>query len=486
MSYGFPKNPNFSLPILSKADIEAIHCASLDILRRTGIRIQSQKCLEILHDMGCEIDTKKQVAHIPSHLVGELLKKRKSVVRLCARNPKYNITLDGQHIHVDAFGTANTTLDLETGRRRPSVTADIVNSAKIVNNLDSLHMSWPAVTSFDVPAHIRNLHDIKTALCSYEKHVQFETGEESALHARYVIRMGAAICGGQDELKRNPIMSSCHCPISPLSIAGGSAEAALEYASAGVPVFVGAAPMPGATSPVTLAGSIALTNAEVLGGFVLIQSASSGAPFIYGGNVAPMDMRTCRRAGGSVENALMDAGMAQVSKYLGLPSHVDMYSTANSPGSESCIEKPFFLLPFVNADIIGAAGCIEDGKTFSFEQQVIDAELVQLFIRVDRGIEVNDTTLAADLIDKVQPGGTYLAEKHTNAHLRTEYFIPSLMKRQTYDLWVKDGSKTIVDLAREKARKIIQESSITPLDKNIQENLERIMLQADKEFSTDN
>jgi trimethylamine--corrinoid protein Co-methyltransferase len=433
--------------------------------------------------MGCNIDHKNQVAHIPSHLVRESLKKKRNIVRLCARNSNYSITLDGKHIHVDAFGTANTTLDLETGKRRPSVTADIVNSAKIVNTLDSLHMSWPAVTSFDVPAHIRNLHDIKTALCSYEKHVQFETGEDSALHARYIIKMASAICGGVEELKKNPIMSSCHCPISPLSIAGGSAEAALEYARAGVPVFVGAAPMPGATSPVTLAGSIALTNAEILGGFVLIQSVSPGAPFIYGGNVAPMDMRSCRRAGGCVENALMDAGMAQIGRYLGLPIHVDMYSTANVPGAESCIEKPFFLLPFVDADIIGAAGCIEDGKTFSFEQQVIDSELVQMFMRVNRGIEVNETTLAVDLINKVQPGGTFLSEKHTMTHFGTEYFIPSLMKRQTYDHWAKDGSKTIVDLAREKAKKIIKECSIAPLDRDVQQKVDGILQEASEEFS---
>ncbi len=484
MSYGFPRSPSAGFSVISNDELEAIHNATLDVLEKTGVKIPSEKCLHILHGIGCEIDDKKQIARIPAHVVRESLKRRKSTVRLGARDPRYNIDLDGRHVAVHSFGTAIFTLDLETGKRRGSVDDDIVNNGKIVSALDSLHIFWPCVASLDVPPHIRDLAAIKTALCSCEKHLVQGTGDTSAAHARYVIRMAAALCGGIDELRRNPIISSNHCPISPLGFRGGSIEAALEYAAAGIAVNFCSCPISGATGPVTLAGSLALANAEMLAGFALIQSAFPGAPFIYGDNVAPMDMRTCRRAVGSMENVLMEVVIGQLGRRYGLPTMVDMYSTANEPGGECLAEKSLFYLAYANADMIGGTGGIEDGKTFSFEQQVIDAELANMYNRLMQGIEVNDETLAIDLIDKVKKGtGEFLTQIHTRNHLRTENFIPSLLKRQMYDEWTKGGSKSIVDLAREKAKKIISEYSIKPLEKDVQQNIDTVLKQADKEFS---
>jgi len=216
---------------------------------------------------------------------------------------------------------------------------------------------------------------------------------------------------------------------------------------------------------------------------MLLEAAASGAPFIYGGNLAPFDMRTGRRAGGAIENALADAGYAQVSKHLGLPVFVSMYSTSNQPGDQALLEKPFFLIPFANADIIDGCGSIEDGKTFSHEQQVIDAELAEMFSRITQGIEVNDATLAVDVIDKVKPGGTFLGEKHTRDHLTKEHFIPSLIKRQIFDAWIKDGSKSIVMLAREKAKKLIRDHTVTPLERNVDEEVTGILKEAEREFA---
>jgi trimethylamine--corrinoid protein Co-methyltransferase len=196
-------------------------------------------------------------------------------------------------------------------------------------------------------------------------------------------------------------------------------------------------------------------------------------------------MRIARRAGGALEHGLMSASMGQFGRYYGLPSLGGAgYNTANEAGDQSCLEKVFCgLLPFANADIIEGFGCIEDGKTLSFAQLVIDAEIVQMFHRLTQKIEVNDTTLALDLIHKVKPGGTYLTERHTNDYLRNEHYIPSLIKRQFYETWVKDGSKSIADLAREKAKKIVETTSIKPLEKDIQDEIATVVKEADKELS---
>ena len=483
MSYGFPRAPN-TFPVLSRNDLDTINDASLDLLERTGIKITSEKCLKTLEGMGCTVDHSDQIVLIPSYLVQESLKKGRSIVRLGARNPKYNIALDGRHAHVVSYGTGTHTIDLNTRERRPAVNDDIVNAAKIANALDSYHIFYPTVTSNDVPIHLRNLFDIKTALTVNEKHVQFESGDDPHV-APYVIKIAASISGGMDELRKNPLISSITCPISPMMIDGNAAEAAVEYAKVGVPVGIITCCMPGATGPVTLAGSLVVCNAEVLGGLVLIESSCPGASFIYGGSVAPFDMKTARRAGGAVEHGIMSGAMGQFGRYHDLPSMGGGgYNTANELGAQACLEKSFCgLLPFANADIIEGFGCLEDGKTLSFEQLVIDSEIVQMFHRVTRLVEVNDTTLALDLVHKVKPGGTYLTEKHTNDHLRKEHFIPTVLKRQLYDAWIRNGSRSLEDLASEKAKKIIERQEIQPLDKEIQNKVDAIIREAHNRLS---
>ena len=486
MSFGFSRAPD-TFTLASKENLQMIHDASLDVLEKTGVRMPSEKCLEVFEKAGCIVDHGQQIVRIPSYVVREALKKGKSIVRLYARNPKYNMSLDGRHVHVTASGCNQYTIDLETGEKRPSVTDDIVKAANIVNGLDSTHMFSPMVGSHDVSEHIRDVHDVKTALVSSEKNVGTEQGFNPNA-VPYMIEIAATICGGSDELRRTPIITAYYCQISPLTFDGRSSEGALEFAGAGVPITYCPCPLMGASDPVTLAGSMVVSNAENLAALVLIESAFPGTPFIYGSSIAPLDMRTTRRAGGAIEHGMTGSAMAQLGRYLGLPTFVGgFYTTANKPGAEACIDKIFCgLLSFSNVDISEGTGLIEDGKTLSFEQLVIDSELGEMFHRVARGIEFNDVTLALDLIHKVKPGGTYLTEKHTNDYLRKEHFISNLVKRQLYEVWVNDGSKDIVDLAREKAKKLAQSYPEKPLDKDLKEKIEEIMRRADKELSKGN
>ena len=182
---------------------------------------------------------------------------------------------------------------------------------------------------------------------------------------------------------------------------------------------------------------------------------------------------------------MMSASMGQFGRYHGLPSAAGgFYTTANQPGSQACLEKSFCgLLPFANSDIVEGFGCLEDGKTLAFEQLIIDAEIARMFHRVARGIEISDTTLAVDLINKVKPQGSYLTEEHTNHHLRKEHLIPVIIKRQLYETWTKDGSRSMEDVAREKVRKIIETHSIEPLDEVVQDKVAEIVRKADNKLS---
>lgn len=474
-----------SFSVLSKDDLEAIHWATLAVLEQTGYRIYSEKCLKLLDEAGCRVNYKDQTALIPSHLVEEALRKKSRVVTLCARNSKYDAKLDGRHVYISTDGNGTRTIDLKTGKRRPSVKDDIAKAAVIADALDTVRVFWPLVSSQDTPAHVRHLHDLDAALTNTEKHVQFET-TISAEEARCQIDMAAAVVGGREKLKKRPIVSSVHCSTAPLQQDGGSMEGALEFAKAGLPVAFYSMPQAGATGPVTLAGSLTVGNAEVLGGLVLAQLASPGAPVIYGTGGAAFDMKFCCRTGGSPEQGLFSAAVGELARYYGLPSVVGGFvSTAKEPSGQACYEKMISGVPQVlsGCSIIVGIGLIEDCNTLPFEELVIDDEIVKMVFRLAQGVRVDDAALALDLIHKVGPGGNYLAERHTLEHLREEQFIPELTDRRSYEAWLRNGAKDIVKRAREKVKAILGEHKPEPLEKDVQREIQSIMKRASKDLA---
>ncbi|MBS7636539.1 trimethylamine methyltransferase family protein, partial [Candidatus Bathyarchaeota archaeon] len=324
------ENQRINFSVLSKEDLEKIHKATLEVLETTGFKINSQKCLKILEEGGCKVDYKSQTAFIPSHLVEEALRKNRKNITLCARNPKYDAILDQNHVYITTDGNGTQTLEMETGERRASTKEDIAKSAIIADAVDVVDIYWPMVSAQDYPAHVRHLHDLEASLENTEKHVTFET-TMSPKEARYQIEIAAAILGDEEELRKRPIISSLHCTSAPLQMDGNSMEAALEFSKADVPVMFFGMPQPGATGPVTLAGSLVVNNAEVFGCLVITQLTCPGAPVIYGAGIAAFDMRTLKRAGGGPEHGLTGAAAAELARYYGMPSIVGGFvSTAKT------------------------------------------------------------------------------------------------------------------------------------------------------------
>ena len=481
----FRENQKVNFSVLSRADLEKIHEATLKVLETAGFRINSQKCLKILEDGGCKVDYKSQVAFIPPYLVKEALRKNQKNITLCARNPKYDAPLDQKHVYITTDGNGTQTIDMETGERRTSTKEDIVKSAIISDAIDVMDIYWPLVSAQDYPAHVRHLHDLEASLANTEKHVTFET-TMSPKEARYQIEMASVIVGSEKKLKKKPIISSLHCTSAPLQMDGNSMEAALEFSKAGIPVMFFGMPQPGATGPVTLAGSLVVNNAEVLGCLVITQLAYPSAPVIYGAGIAAFDMKTLKRAGGGPEHGLTGAAAGELARYYGMPSIVGGFvSTAKMPGAQACYEKfaSGFPAVFSGCSMIAGIGLLDDCTTLAFEEILIDAEIVKIIYRIAQGIEVNDNTLALDIIRKVGPGGHFLAERHTLENLRREHFIPELTDRRSFEKWLKEGAKDIVKIAKEKVKLILQKHQVPPLEKDVQKEIRNIIEMAEKDLA---
>lgn len=456
----------------------------MDVLENAGIKVFSKECLDLLEGAGCSVDHESSLAKIPGHVVEEAIRKAKKNIILCARNPDYDVVLDGRRVFCCTDGNGTSVMDFETGKRRMSTSKDLAMVGKVANALDSAHIFWPCISSQDIPDHLRHVVDLKVALGAIEKHVQVETTSHRR-EAQWLVKIGAALAGGEDALRRRPIFSSMHCPFSPLQLDGGSTEGALVLARAGVPISFYGMPQAGITGPVTLAGSIIVNNAEVLAGLTMAQLAAPGSPFMYGTGGAAFDMKTMTWAGGSPERALISSGAAEMAHHYGFPILCGgIVTSAKRPGAQSCYEKMSSGLPqfFAGCDMIAGLGLLDDVTMLSYEQMVIDNEMARIMGRLAGGVTVDDDHMATDIIKKVGPGGSFLGQRHTMQWLHKEHFIPEITDRRTSEEWEADGGKDAVARAREKVKKILAEHEVQPLPGDVASQFERIVKEADDDI----
>ncbi len=227
-----------------------------------------------------------------------------------------------------------------------------------------------------------------------------------------------------------------------------------------------------------MAGTISLGAAEYLSGLVIAQLIKKGAPIIVGGTLFAMDMKTGLASYGSTENYLMDAAMTEVGKYLGIP----IFSLAGCSSSkifdgQATMEAMMGVMSAAlsGANVIHDVGYLEDGLKGSFEQLVMTNEIIGMVKRYISGIEVNKNTLALDLIEKVGPGGNFLAEKHTAENFKSEFFMPELIDRDNYSNWEKKGKKNLSVRVNEKVKDILENYESEKIKEDQMEKIDKYL-----------
>jgi trimethylamine--corrinoid protein Co-methyltransferase len=477
MEFGIKRGIRFQ--ILDKSDLQRIHEGTLHILEKVGVQVDSEACRRLLKDSGCDVDERTRVAKIPSHLVQEALAKKRPSIVLAARNPKFDAQLDRNHSYMTANGNGAVTVDFETGRRRASTKDDVAKTSRIIDYLPNVHVQWPMVSSMDQHPSVVHLHDLDASVNNTEKHVMYETGV-TVSEAKSLTEMGYIAAGGEKEFRRRPTTSCLQCTFAPLQHDAGVMDASLYFAEAGVPLVFFGMPQPGATGPATLVGSLVVGNAEVLSALTMVQLHAPGAAVIYGMGNAPLDMKATVRSGGSPEHALSSAMATELAHWYGMPSCVGVSATAKKPGDQAVLEYYTGCVGplLAGADLMCGVGLLEDSSSLFFEQIVIDDEIVGAIARLIRGEGADDDTLALDVIERVGPGKNFLGQRHTLQHVKTDHFVPNLIDRRPFDAWSADGSKTLVDRAREKAKWILANHAVTPLEAEVQQKLNAVIEKA--------
>ena len=451
---------------LTDEQVKQIHKASLTVLAQTGVQVEEPEALRLFKEAGADVDGNR--VRLPQSLVEDAVDKAPSRVVLAGRDPEHDLILEGARVHIGTGGAALQVLDLETGGIRKAVLRDVADMARIVDVLGNIHFYLIPIYPTDLPKETVEINKYYAALANTTKHVQ--AGVYTIQGIRDVVEMSERIMGGAEPLRERPIVSFITSwMVSPLKFATDVTMLLIEICRQRMPVVLSAAPMAGSTAPVTLAGMLAQLNAEQLAGLTLTQLVQPGCPVLIGPIPATADMRSGKYLGGSVELGLCNAAITQLAHFY----HVPIYNSAGMteakiPDIQAGIEKAQSVIQVALAGanfIHHAAGMLEDMSTIAYEQFVIDNELLGLAMRAVRGIEVNDDTLALDVIDRIGPGGHYLMDEHTLRYMRTEHYYPSaVFDRQGRQMWEQAGGTDAWARAKDVARRILAEHRPEPLD----------------------
>ena len=427
---------------LTADDEKKIADAAFEVLERSGVVVYSDTAFEAFAEAGAIADASSRIVRLPRALVEDAIDSNPSSITLHSRDDRFNAVLEKNRVHYGTGGTAIYVLDLDTGERRPSTTEDVILNARLVDKLDNIHVFTINV----FPNDIANTDEIDVnrffhALDNTTKHVM--GGVYSMRGCREVVEMAQMIAGGPEALRRKPFISFITLIISPFKIDHIYGDITCYLAREGLPVVVPTEPICGTTSPITLAGNVLTHVAETLAGIALVQCVNRGAPGICGSVGSITNLQTMDHLGGPIERAMINAAVSQMAQRFEIP----LYSTggttdAKEVNAQAAWESAMssLLVAMSGANYIhDIAGLMETDLTVSYDKLVMDNEILGMCQRVLCGIEVNDDTLATELLIEKGPGNDFLAEEHTVRHMRSEFYMPKLANRQKRECMESDG-----------------------------------------------
>jgi len=463
--------------VLLDEDIESIHHATLRILSEIGIILTHSGVRERLLDAGASVSDDR-VLLSPEMVEGAISSCRKRTT-IRGRSGEEIVIGDGS-LHWHNLGGAREVYDPLSGNPRPANLQDVQDSTRLLDALDQATTITPFFTPQDVPGELMSLAMYRHAVPHTTKPLQ-GPGVQSPEEVKFLVRM-AEVIGPADK-----VLTLSISPISPLSFPTKLVESMVLIANSGIPFGPLPCPTAGTTAPFSLAGALTQQNAEVLASIVIVQLIQPELPVIYCGRLAMMEPRTGSSIWGGVELGIASAATVQIGHYYGLPVNVYGLSTnAHTLDIQSGYERTLnAILPaLAGADELSGIGEMEAGVMGSYAQMVCDNEIAASVRRTLRGFEVNQESLAVDVIQKVMDTShNFLTHKHSRKYLRSgEVLLSHLSDRRPFVEWDRSGRQGLAENAQAEAERILSEHEVPPLEKTQERELDAIMQAARREL----
>jgi len=471
-----PIVPAYHVRILTDQQLDQFKAATFEILERTGILCPSERALKIYAEHGATVDFENKIVRLSPDVILDALAKAPRHYTMGGRSRAFDLDLSKPVTYEATDGTGTKTIDYETRQLRASIKDDVAKSARVADYLSAISFYWPMVSAQDHPK-APSLHELDAAFNNTLKHVQTPTVVEEAT-ARYAIEMARVISGSEEAMRAHPPLSLLICTIAPLAQDEGAMDAALVAAEAGIPVGFMAMPNTGSTAPATIAGTLAVGDAEIVSALVLIQMAFPGAPVYHSFMPGMTHPRTGAYYGHEAHVYAMGVELAHM---WGVPTLAGTFGgPAQTLGWESGIggDLASFLGSLCGSDMGSGMGLLDGSTLLHPDALVLDAELYHS-IRVDAAeLDTSKDEMALDVIHAVGPRGHFLGERHTRD------FFHKMDLSDVVHVPDQDGSyRDPFDMARQKTDWILENHHPEPLSDSQSSELTRILESAENELT---
>jgi trimethylamine--corrinoid protein Co-methyltransferase len=468
-------SPQFT--ILSETQLQDLHLAALEVLRRTGIRFHHQEALDMLKEAGAFISDGNLVK-FPAPLVEDAIASTPSRIVMCDRDGAPAMFLEGTKVNFGTGSDCLNFLDPETGEHREFTQADIINGYHLCDALPNIHF----VMSIGIPADVDSelTYDVQMALMLEHttKPIVFVTDDRAS--CQRAIDMAAAVAGGYEALTEQQHILLYSEPSSPLQQSETAVDKLLLMAEYQLPVVHSPGPLMGGTAPITMASGLVMSLAEILSALVVHQLRQPGAPFVFGAGLHHMDMGAAQICYASPEFQLTKAAIAELGRWYGMPTWgYAGCSDAKVMDGQAALEAMLSVLmaKFSGGNLIHDVGYMESGLTTSYEMIVLTDELIAMTDHIMKGIEVSEDTLMLDELHEVGPGGHFLNTEQTLKRFR-DFWFPGLLDRQRRPQWLEAGATTLGQRLSARVKEIIQGHQPEPLDPAKKQKVQGILAQA--------
>jgi trimethylamine--corrinoid protein Co-methyltransferase len=460
--------------MISDEQVRELHYATLEILSQTGVRMQDPQGRELLLEAGAWESNGR--IKIPENLVTDAIDKAPCRIPMHNRLGEMTMPLELGKVFFGTGSDTTFTLDLETGERRRAVSQDVEDIARLSDALDNIDFVMSMGNPSDVPEDDLYIHAFVRMLRGSVKPNVYTAQNRADMED--IHRIAAAVMGGEEALREKSILLHYAEPISPLFIIEESLQKHIFCAEKGIPAAYIPSPNTGGGGPITVAGAVALGNAECLLGLIITQLVRPGAPFLYGMNTAALDMKTTIVSYGSPDWSLGMGAWAELARYYNLPVWGFGGATDSKVvDAQAGLEATFSIMSayLSRITLVHDVAYIEYGSTSSVEMLVIADEIIRMTRFLMGGLPVNKETLALEAIARAEPGGGFLADDHTMDNFRTAQWAPKVIDRNQYDIWQAAGSKDMFTRANELARQILAEHEVPPLPEEAEKVIAEVL-----------
>jgi len=465
------------LELLNESLIEKIIKEALIILEKEGIFVENEEAQELFKAAGMKIDSSTQRVYLTPQLVHDSLATTPAVIKLYDSSGEKEFIVGDENVHFDPGSAAVTILDHKTQVQRKADTSDVVNFVRVTDRMKNIEFQCTGLISQDVPEVISDAYRMYLGLQYSTK--PMVTGTFRVEGFKPMLDMLVAVRGSKEKLVEKPLAIFDACPSPPLKWSNLTTQSLIDSARAGIPSELISMGMTGATSLITITGTLVQHVAENLTGLVICQLAKQGAPVIFGGSPCSFDMRKGTTPMGAIETMMIDSGYAQIAKHFNLPTHAYMgLSDAKTNDSQAGLETGIgaVLAALSGINVISGPGMMDFESCQSLEKLVIDNEIAGMALRLIKGITQRDDPIATHMFENITAETEFLSTPHTRKWYKEEHTYPLLIDRDTYDTWVSLGKKPIAERAADEVDRILSEPSDFNLENDTRKELHDIML----------